>query len=214
MYCDKIGSPPCGIYVRVERYADSQALKLALRQMAMVINRASGYEKNLCAVEFAYQTAFAPLIKELISLVQEQGLVAIISGPCPAPEELGADGVLLTQEENITAMREKLGETAIIGLTCGESKIQAQAALTANVDYVVLSAVPNMIGWWVAQTDKPCVVSGQNITDESCGSLAFLGAGFVDVSAYLFNHKKGIMQATVNMLHALELATQRAESVN
>ncbi len=220
MTADKNGSPPCGIYVRIDEFSDMQKLITSFRQMTMVINRASGYEKNMNIVEFVYKPEYAQEITDLIMLAQNEGVVAIVSGNIPDFECYGADGILLENTGDVKAAREKLGADAIIGLDYSnikdidKLKDITQKAIKGGLDYVNLAANPKTIIWWSAQSDVLCVAIGDKITNDTCAPLARAGADFIDVSDYIFTYEKGVMQATVNILHNLETAAQMPNLVS
>lgn len=205
MTTDKSGSPPCGIYVRIDDFSNMLDIIGYIRQMAFTINQRSGYEKNMSVVEVAYTPENAERAKDIIPIIQDQGLVAIIHGSF---DPLGADGVLLDDAADVAKTREALGEDAIIGV------IGSQDALGA--DYAVLNADPAAIGKWKAGSNSLCVARGnkKGITADNCGSLVSVGADFVDVSDYILKHKKGIMQGTVNILHEIKQTTTTPKSIN
>ncbi len=211
---DKSASPPCGIYVRIGDFSDMQGIITKFRQMTMVINRSSGYEKNMNIVEFVYDFARMQEITDLVILAQNEGVVAIISGAPPDFECFGADGILLDDLGDIKPARKKLGDDMIIGVACGASKDLAQDAIKSKVDYVVLNPDPVLISWFSSKTDILCAAAGSKITSSNCGALASAGANFVEVSDYVFTYEKGTMQAAVNVLHSLECAAQAPKVLN
>lgn len=210
---DKSGSPPCGIYVRIDDFSDMPKLILALRQMAMTINRASGYEKNMAVVELAYSAEYAEKVADLVMLVQAEGLVAILANPPNNYDIFEADGVMLKGAEEIAAAREALGKDAIIGVACGMSKSCAKSAAQAGADFVSFAPDIGLLAWWSMEHEAPCLVSG-DLNNDNCGSFARAGAGFVDVTRYIFEHDEGVMKGTVNVLYALDLATQGGGTLN
>ncbi|PCJ98614.1 MAG: hypothetical protein COA45_07815 [Zetaproteobacteria bacterium] len=204
MSSDKSGSPPCGIYVRIDDFSNMLDVIGYIRKMAFAINRSSGYKKNMVVVELAYSVEVAERITDIIPVIRDQGFVAIVSGTA---DPLGADGVLLTNMDEYKALRGVLGDDVIIGLVC-ENMSEAEIAVKHDVDYVVLAADPMLIGKFTTLSDVLCVVQGGNITNKNCGALARAGAKLVDVGAYILGHEKGPMQGAVNILYELELAAQ------
>ncbi|MCB1783158.1 MAG: hypothetical protein KDI13_04120 [Alphaproteobacteria bacterium] len=206
---DKSGSPPCGIYVRIDDYKDMQGRITALRQMAMVVNRASGYEKNMHVVEFTLKLEHMQEIKDLIALMQNEGFVTILKDCQPKSEKdiLGADGVLLDKSADIENIRSLLGDDPIIGLNYANEFQKPEQALDQDIDFIALPPDLGIVQWWAAQTDIPALVSG-SLTNDTCGSFARAGASFVDVGAYIFGQEKGVMQGTINALYALDLAAE------
>lgn len=206
---DKSGSPPCGIYVRIDNFSDMPKLITDLRQMAMVINRASGYEENMSVVELVCDGSAenAERVTDLIPIMQGQGLVVILSGKVVKQNIQGADGVLAEKLEDVANLRAALGDDMIIGLECVKRE-QAESAASASLDYITLPADPALLGWWSAKTKILSVAYGQGVTNHSCGGLVRAGASFVDVGEYIFGYEKGVMQATVNILHAIDASVQ------
>lgn len=222
MASDKSGSPTCGIYIRIYDFSDMQSLITNFRQMAMVVNRASGYEKNMCVVECVKtkdkdDPQTAERITDMIGLVQSQGFIAIISGQ-GFSDIPGADGVLLSDTDLITKARKDLGEDAIIGLKCGSDRELIQKASMLGADYVDLAADPALINWFsglgTSMLSNTTPAIGGIITQDNCVALVRAGASLIDVSHYIMKHKKGVMQGTVNILHAIEEASQIPEKLN
>lgn len=211
MSSDKSGSPPCGIYVRIDDFSNMLDLIGYVRKMAFTINQSSGYEKNLAIVEVVYDANEAERHADIIPIIQAQGMIAIVSGHIDA--SLDADGVLLDDVVDYSHAREALGDDAIIGVIC-DDKAEAERAKDIGVDYVVLNADPALITWWSAQTDILSTARGHDITNTSCGALVSAGADFVDVTNYILTYEQGIMQATVNILYAIDLAAQTPKVLN
>ena len=210
MSADKSGSPPCGIYVRIDDFSNMLDLIGHIRQMAFTINRSSGYEKNMSVVEVAYSPENAERAADIIPVIQAQGLVAILHGGF---DPLGADGVLLDKISDIAMTRAALGDDTIIGVVCTH-KGDIDAAIGQGVDYGVLCPDAGLIAAWKVKTDALCIVRGQAITNANCGDYVRYGADFVDVSGYILKHEKGIMQGTVNILHAIDVAVEPPGIVN
>jgi len=185
-----------------------------LRQMAMTINRASGYEKNMDVVELVYKAEADEEIGDLVALIQAEGLVAIISGLEEFEDIKDADGVLLDDAGLYQDARSILGEDAIIGISCGADKDKAQKAIDMEADFVVLNGDPSLISWFSAQSTMMSVASSAGISNHNCGEFVRSGAGFMDVTDYILEHEKGVMQGTVNIMHAIDLAGQVKGSVN
>ncbi len=207
MSTDKSGSPPCGIYVRIDDFSNMLDLIGYIRQMAFTINQRSGYEKNMSIIEVSFTPENAERAKDIIPIIQDQGLVAIVHGSL---DSMGADGILLDNAADIKKTRAALGDDAIIGLVCTNNKDIEQ-----GIDYAILNADPAVIGKWKAMSDALCVARGKKpITADTCAALVTAGADFVDVSDYILKHKKGIMQGTVNILHEIDQATKPPKAVN
>lgn len=213
---DKPGAPQCGLYYRINKAEEDNTLNVRdclrnIRQINMVINRTSGYERNMHVIELNAALFSPDDTQMLIQTIQNEGGVALLSGDIKDPENITADGVILNDLEQLQQMRTALGEKAILGLHCGTSKELAQGALDHGVDFVAFGihnyGIPDikLLAWWTSVTNKPALALG-NITNDSCGLLARSGAGFVDVTTYIDSHEDGIMQAAVNVLYTLSLA--------
>ncbi len=205
MSTDKSGSPPCGIYVRIDDFSNMLDVIGYVRQMAFTINQRSGYEKNMSVIEVGYSKKYAERAKDIVPIIKDQGLVAIMHGSF---DPLGADGVLLDNADDIAKAREALGEDAIIGVIGSQN--------TQGADYVVLNADPAAIGKWTAGSEAAlCVARGKKgVNANNCGALVTAGANFVDVSDYILKHKKSIMQGTVNILHEIEQSASKPTALN
>ncbi|MGH1455741.1 MAG: hypothetical protein ACRBDI_03080 [Alphaproteobacteria bacterium] len=204
MSTDKSGSPPCGIYVRIDDFSNMLDLIGYIRQMAFTINQRSGYEKNMSIIEVAFTPENAERAKDIIPIIKDQGLVAIVHGSL---DSMGADGILLDNAADIKKTRAALGDDAIIGLVTSDP--------VPDIDYAVVKADPAVIGKWKAMSDALCVARGKKpITADTCAASVTAGADFVDVSDYILKHKKGIMQGTVNILHEIDQAIKPPEIVN
>lgn len=206
MSADKNGSPPCGIYVRIDDFSNMLDVIGQVRKLAFTINRGSGYERNMTVVEVVYTEENAERANDIIPIIKDNGLVAIVSGTF---NPMNGDGLLLDKNSDIQTTRNALGDDAIIGIICND-KDTAEEAISLGADYVCLPADPALITRISAAQDVICLARGKNITSTNCGALAHAGAGLVDVSDYIWNHEKDIMQGTVNIMHALETASQKS----
>lgn len=212
---DKSGSPPCGIYIRIDEYADMQKHITALRQMAMVVNRASGYEKNMHVIELRYAQKHEQEIQDLAALMQAEGFVTILSGHIPHNEGdlLGTDGVLLDTSADIKSVRIQIGEAPIIGLSCEGKSRNIEDIVTTDIDYIAFPPDAEKVLRWAAKSEIPVLVSGQ-LTNDTCGAFVRAGASFIESGNYIFSHAKGVMQGTINMLHAIDLASEMPQKLN
>lgn len=213
---DKSGSPPCGIYVRIDDFSNMLDLIGYVRQMAFAINRGSGYEKNFTVVELVCDEndqERQERITDLIAVIRDQGLVAVVSGLNDISNIKGSDGVLIKQADDIESVRKHHGIDVIIGVEADNQK-DAKEAISAGCDYIVTGADPTVIAGISHGTECLIVARGEDITNQNCGVLAQAGASFVDVSDYVLGYEKGVMQATVNVLDALEQAMQVPEALN
>ena len=118
--------------------------------------------------------------------------------------DLGCDGVHVGQDDaSYEEARRLLGERAIVGVTCHDSRHLAMEAAEAGADYVAFgaffptstktpkfSARPDLLQWWAEVMEVPCVAIG-GITVGNCESLVSAGADFLAVSAGVWAHPEG-----------------------
>jgi thiamine monophosphate synthase len=214
-------APPCGLYLCIAENPDMDRILPALRQAAMVINR-SAFDRNMHVVELAVgqegKQEGRDKTEALVQLVKKEGLVAIIKGDAQAAKDMQADGVLLADPAAIAPARALLGDEAIIGLACGQDKALAQKAHERGADYVgfgdaqSFASIP-LLNWWSTLSPAPALASG-NLTNDDAAAYIAAGATFLDCSDYIWNHPKSVMQGTVNMLYAIELAAGTGKQAN
>lgn len=212
------GAPACGLYVAVPPAFAVETLAPQLRHLFYVTNR-SPYEKNMHALELAHEIndpAFAQRAEPIIALGKSAGFAVILRGKGKATaklaQALSADGVLLDELADIVVARGVLGDDAIIGLRCGLSPERADEARDAGADYVSFGypgreQLPpeEIVKLWAWASEKPVLVEGP-VTNDDIDDFVKAGATFFDCGAYIFNHPDGVMQGTVNMLFAIDLA--------
>lgn len=205
---DKSGTPPCGLYARIDDFSDMIKTITAFRQMAMVINQASGYKRNMHVAELVHTEGNVEKIADLLSVVKAQGLVCVISGVSLEQAQgafAEADGFLLTSLEDLIKFRAALGDDPILG-------VMAEGSVDARADYAVLPADPAMIAKASRGGEVIVCARGEGITNDNVGVLVQAGASFIDCGDYIFSHEKGVMQGAVNMLYALELAGESTDA--
>ncbi len=118
--------------------------------------------------------------------------------------EMGCDGVHLGQQDTCYQdARTLVGEEAIIGITCHNSKHLAMEAAAEGADYVAFGAFfesgnkytkfqasVSILQWWQDLMLTPCVAIG-GITAENGASLVSAGADFLAVIDAVWNHPDG-----------------------
>ncbi len=207
------GAPQCGLYIKIGSDYAMDVLTRDLKQILLVINN-SAYEKNMHAIELAVNKDdpdFIEKAQSLCAFAKLKGIVPIMADDPVIAQQAGAEGVMLPQPENVAKARELLGDSAIIGMRCGIAPERAAAAFDAEVDYVGFGtgkkSLPSLdaLKFWTMLTDKPAVIEGP-ISNDHCAYYVQAGAGFIDAGDYIWSHPKGVMQGTVNMMHAIDLA--------
>lgn len=116
----------------------------------------------------------------------------------------GADGVHVGQQDATYAeARHLLGDDAIVGVTCHDSRHLAMTAAEAGADYVAFGAFfptetkepryradPELLRWWAEVMTVPCVAIG-GITVENAKILVEAGADFLAVVSGVWDYKEG-----------------------
>lgn len=139
--------------------------------------------------------------------------------------EMGCDGVHVGQTDTpYHRARELVGEKAIVGVTCHNSRHLAMQAAEAGADYVafgafyptttkeaLFSAEPEILSWWNELMVVPCVAIG-GITPENCRPLVNAGADFLAVCGSVWSHPKGPAAAIRAFGHAISAAESEAVS--
>lgn len=219
MASDRIeGAPACGLYIVVPPAFAPEEIMPRLRHIFFVTNR-SAYERNMHVLEIAHEVDsfdFGARAATVAALGKGAGFAVILRGKGAAAawqaQKIEADGVLLDDPADIAPVRAILGPEAIIGLRCGLSPERADEAREAGVDYVSFgypdrSQLPpeEVVKLWAWRDETPVLVEGP-MTNDDCDEYVKAGATFFDSGSYILDHPDGIMQATANMLFAIDLA--------
>jgi len=115
-----------------------------------------------------------------------------------------ADGVHIGQEDmDYFSSRELLGEDAIIGVTCHNSRELAFQAANAGANYVAFGAFfetstkdpktraeLEILKWWNRTVEVPCVAIG-GINPDNAATIVEAGADFIAVSSGVWQHPDG-----------------------
>ena len=142
----------------------------------------------------------ARLAEPLQRLCADRDVAFIVNDSIALAKRIGADGVHLGQGDGtVKEAREVLGREAQIGVTCHDSRHLAMEAGEAGADYVAFGAFfptttkqvehradPEILAWWQALFELPCVAIG-GITPENCLPLIEAGADFLAVSGAVWN---------------------------
>jgi thiamine-phosphate pyrophosphorylase len=142
----------------------------------------------------------ARLAEPLQRVCADRGVAFIVNDSIALAKRLGADGVHLGQDDGeVQDARQRLGREAQIGVTCHASRHLAMEAGEAGADYVAFGAFfptttkqvkhhaePEILAWWQALMEIPCVAIG-GITPQNCAALVQAGADFLAVSGAVWN---------------------------
>ena len=150
----------------------------------------------------------AALAEPLLAICRERDVAFIVNDSIALAKRLGADGVHLGQDDgDPREARQVLGPAAQIGVTCHDSKHLAMEAGEAGADYVAFGAFyptttkevrhhpePEILGWWSAIFEIPCVAIG-GITPANAQPLIDAGADFLAVCGSVWNAPGGEEEA-------------------
>ncbi|QCO14244.1 thiamine phosphate synthase [Azospirillum brasilense] len=153
-------------------------------------------------------------------IAQDRGVAFILNDHPELARETGCDGVHVGQKDTPYAQARRIvGNDAIVGVTCHDSRHLAMEAGEAGADYVAFGAFfptttkdaefkaePELLRWWSELMEVPCVAIG-GITQENCGPLVSAGADFLAVVGAVWNHPDG-PGAAVKALNAAIAAAE------
>ncbi len=142
--------------------------------------------------------------RHVVPRAQDRNVAVLVNDRPDLAVELGADGVHIGQQDMAYDRARKLvGADAIVGVTCHDSRHLALEAGEAGADYVAFGAFhptntkdpatraePQLLTWWQAMIELPCVAIG-GITVENARPLVSAGADFLAVSAGVWRHTGG-----------------------
>ena len=137
-------------------------------------------------------------------VAQERDVAVLMNDRPDLAAELGCDGVHIGQEDMAyKAARGIVGDDAIVGVTCHNSRHLAMEAAERGADYVAFgaffptgtkepktSAELEILSWWNEIFEVPCVAIG-GITVDNCRPLIEAGADFLAVVAGVWDYADG-----------------------
>ncbi len=143
-------------------------------------------------------------VDTLLPVVQERGVALLLNDRPDLAAETGCDGVHIGQQDGTYQdARALVGDDAIVGVTCHDSRHLAIVAADQGADYVAFGAFfatasKNAIGhpgldileWWNELVVVPSVAIG-GITIANCTDVIRAGADFIAVLAAVWDHKGG-----------------------
>lgn len=137
-------------------------------------------------------------------IAQERDVAFILNDHPRLAREAGCDGVHVGQTDTpYRDARKIMGNDAIVGVTCHDSRHLAMIAGEEGADYVAFGAFfptatktaeykaePELLSWWSELMEVPCVAIG-GITAENCAPLVTAGADFLAVVNAVWGHPQG-----------------------
>lgn len=148
-------------------------------------------------------------------VAQDRGVAVILNDRPDLAAETGCDGVHVGQEDaSYAEARRAVGDEAIVGVTCHDSRHLAMEAAEKGADYVAFgafyptqtkdpkaSADLDLLRWWQEMMTTPCVAIG-GITPDNAAPLIKAGADFLAVCGGVWSWADGPEDA-VRRLNAL-----------
>ena len=176
-------APPCRLYLTLPA-TPSPVIE---RSLAEIIEAADVACVLLCQDAAEADPALDLRLREL-TLARDVAL--LVENDAARANRIGADGVHLPADAALYGQaREHLGQRAIIGVGCNESRHDAMLLAELGADYVAFgqTASPSdrereeragLIAWWSEIFVVPCVAWNVETLEEAA-HLARLGADFV-----------------------------------
>jgi thiamine-phosphate pyrophosphorylase len=197
-------SHSCGIYLvspvglangalALGRFADLLAQALHSGPVEAFLLRTGGGEGR------PEEAMLKQQIEALLEPLHQRGVPLLLEERADLATSLGCDGVhLRADRRRVAAVRQALGETAIVGASAGSSRHAAMEAAEAGADYVTFGLFdpeprpPDeaLLGWWQELMELPAVAMG-GITLENARRLAEAGADFLALRNAVWNHDEG-----------------------
>ena len=152
----------------------------------------------------ASDETIAAAVQALAPIARAHEVAVILNDRPDLAARLGCDGVHVGQGDMpYKEARKLMGLTAVIGVTCHDSRHLAMEASEAGADYVAFGAFfptttkdastvaePDILSIWQETMEIPCVAIG-GITADNAAGLAAAGADFLAVSAGVWAHPQG-----------------------
>jgi len=163
----------------------------------------------------ASDSAIIQAAQIITPICRDNGTAVILNDRPDLVDPCGADGVHIGQEDmDYFSSRELLGEDAIIGVTCHNSRELAFQAANAGANYVAFGAFfetstkdpktraeLEILKWWSETVEVPSVAIG-GINPGNAKAVIEAGADFIAVSSGVWKHPDGPAKA-VQSLHQL-----------
>ena len=156
------------------------------------------------------------VVRAVLPIAHAHEVALILNDRPDLAARLGCDGVHVGQDDAPYAeARRIMGQGAMIGVTCHDSRHLAMEAAEAGADYVAFGAVfptttkdaptacdIEIFSIWQETMQTPCVAIG-GITPENCGPVVKAGADFIAASNAVWSHPDGPGAAVKAFLRAI-----------
>ncbi|MBL4905814.1 MAG: thiamine phosphate synthase [Sneathiella sp.] len=155
--------------------------------------------------------------ERLMPLAQAHDVAFLLNDSPLLASELGVDGVHIGQEDmSYKETRALVGEEAIVGVTCHDSRHLAMEAAERGANYVAFGAfyptstketktraTTDILEWCNDLIETPCVAIG-GITVDNAAPLIKSGADFLAVSGGVWNNSNGPEQAVTEFNRVID----------
>ena len=152
----------------------------------------------------APEAEIAAALDRLMPIAHTHDVAVLLNDDPTLAKKYGCDGVHIGQNDMPYAQaRQVMGDGAIIGVTCHDSKHLAMEAGEAGADYVAFGAfydtptkdaksraTPELLTFWQEFVELPCVAIG-GITPDNAAPLVEAGADFIATSSAVWQHADG-----------------------
>ena len=140
----------------------------------------------------------------LLPITQKADTVLLINDRPDLAAKAGADGVHIGQSDaTYEDARATVGDDAIVGITCHDSRHLAMEAAERGADYVAFGAFFDtatkppkfradieLLEWWCSIFEIPCVAIG-GVTAQNCAPLVSARADFLAVVSAVWDYPEG-----------------------
>ena len=154
----------------------------------------------------------------LMPKIQARDVAFILNDDPILAKQVGADGVHVGQDDTpYKKAREIVGDQAIVGVTCHNSRHLAMTAAENGADYVAFGAFYptttkdakstagiDLLEWWGPLVETPVVAIG-GITVDNAAPLVKSGADFLAVSAGIWKHSDGPAAAVKELNRVIDM---------
>jgi len=144
-------------------------------------------------------TGLIAQIERLRPLLHAAGIPLLLEERADLVQSHGCDGVHVEgQKRRVAAVRQALGEDAIVGAGAAASRHRAMEAGEAGADYIAFGNCgpepqppdPELLSWWQEVMEPPCVAMGGIALDNAL-KMAEAGADFLALRQAVWNHERG-----------------------
>jgi thiamine-phosphate pyrophosphorylase len=207
-----MSAAPCQLYLITPPVLEDLETFAAVLERALEAGPVAALQIRLKPADDALITA---AVKRLAPLAQSRGVAVLLNDRPDLAAALGCDGVHLGQSDApVASARRLMGPSAMIGVTCHDSRHLGMEAAEAGADYVAFGAFyptqtkatdhrpePGILTIWQETMVIPSVAIGGINVDNAAG-LVRAGADFLAISHGVWGHPDGV-EAAVRALNVI-----------